>query len=71
MVRIVPQRHKDLESPRQDVVLNNRDPARVTVLVPKPFEDPLRSMPLLPRPTLILQQDLVDDPDKGVELRTC
>src|SRR6185369_15845244 len=43
----------------------------VAVLVAKPFEDPFRGMPLLPRPTLILQQDLVDDPDKWVELRTC
>src|SRR5258708_1566853 len=73
MARIVPQRHEDLtmpQPPRQHVVLNNGDPARVTLLVAKPFEDPLRRMPLLPRPPLILQQDLIDDPGKRVELRT-
>src|SRR5882757_7774427 len=73
MARIVPQRHEDLAMPpppRQHVVLNNGDPAAVTVLIAKPFEDPLRGMPLLPRPPLILQQDLIDDPGKRVELRT-
>jgi hypothetical protein len=40
------------------------------VLVAKSFEDPLRGMPLLPRPTLILQQDPLDDPGERVELRT-
>src|SRR6202035_3861690 len=30
----------------------------------------LRGMPLLPRPTLILQQDPLDDPGERVELRT-
>jgi len=73
MARIVPQRHEDLalpQPPRQHVVLNDSDPARVAVLVAKPFEDPLRGVPLLPRPTLILQQDPVDDPGEWVELRT-
>src|SRR5258705_9534401 len=73
MARIVPQRHADLalpQPPRQHVVLNDSDPARVAVLVAKPFEDPLRGVPLLPRPTLILQQDPVDDPGEWVELRT-
>ena len=58
MARIVPQRHEHLampQPPRQHVVLNDGDPARVAVLVAKPFEDPLRGMPLLPRPTLIRQ----------------
>src|SRR4029077_20897774 len=74
MARIVPQRHKHLAVPQPvhpHVIPNNGDPTAVAVLVAKPFEDPFRGMPLLPRPTLILQQDLVDDPDKGVELRTC
>src|SRR6266567_660229 len=73
MTRIVPQRYEDLELPlpaRQHVVLNNGDPAGIAVLVAKPFEDPLRGMPLLPRPTLILRQDTVDDPGERVELRT-
>src|SRR6266700_1288938 len=71
--RIVPQRYEELELPqpaRQHVVLNNGDPAGIVVLVAKPFEDPLRGMPLLPRPTLILRQDTVDDPGERVELRT-
>src|SRR6266480_1791725 len=73
MARIVPQRHEDLampQPPRQHVVFHDGDPARVAVLVAKPFEDPLRGMPLLPRPTLILQQDPVDDPGERDELRT-
>ena len=60
MAGIVPQRHEYLAMPqpaRQHVVLNDGDPARVAVLVAKPFEDPLRGMPLLPRPTLIRRQD--------------
>ena len=60
MARIVPQRHEYLampQPPRQHVVLNDGDPAGVAVLVAKPFEDPLRGMPLLPRPTLIRHQD--------------
>src|ERR1700687_3263894 len=73
MAGIVPQRYEDLALPqpaRQHVVFNNGDPAGIAVLVAKPFEDPLRGMPLLPRPTLILRQDTVDDPGERVELRT-
>src|ERR1700736_4648874 len=73
MARIVTQRHEYLampQPPRQHVVFHNGDPAGVAVLVAKPFEDPLRGMPLLPRPTLILQQDPLDDPGERVELRT-
>jgi hypothetical protein len=40
------------------------------VLVAEPFEDPLRRMPLLPRPPLILQQDLVDDTGERIQLGT-
>src|SRR5438270_4007563 len=73
MAGIMPQRHEDLELPqsaRQHVVLNNGDPAGIAVLVAKPLEDPLRGVPLLPRPALILRQDTVDDPGERVELRT-
>src|SRR5271166_3569262 len=73
MARIVPQRYKDLALPqpaRQYVVLNKGDPAGIAMLVAKPFEDPLRGMPLRPRPALILRQDTVDDPGEWVELRT-
>jgi hypothetical protein len=72
MARIVPQRHEYLtmpQPPRQHVVLNDGDPATVAVLVAKPFEDPLRGMPLLPRPPLIRQQNPVDNADERVELR--
>src|SRR5207302_4942761 len=54
----------------QHVVFHNGDPASVAVFVAKPLEEPLRGVPLLPRSTLILQQDLVDDPGERVELRT-
>ena len=73
MARIVPQRHEHLampQPPRQHVVLNDGDPAGVAVLVAKPFEDPLRGMPLLLRSSFIRRQDRVDDPGKRVELRT-
>src|SRR5271165_3957835 len=73
MAGIMPQRYEDLELPqsaRQHVVLNNGDPAGIAVLVAKPLEDPLRGMPLLPRPALILRQDTVDDPGERIQLRT-
>ena len=73
MAGIMPQRYEGLELPqsaRQHIVLNNGDPAGIAVLVAKPLEDPLRGMPLLPRPALILRQDTVDDPGERVELRT-
>ena len=73
MAWIVPQRHEHLAMPqpsRQHVVLNDGDPADIAVLVAKPFEDPLRGMPLLSRPTFIRHQDLVDDPGKRIQLRT-
>src|SRR3984957_328652 len=58
------------QTARQHVVLNNGDPATVAVLVAKPLKNPLRGMPLLPRPALIRRQDTVDDPGERVELRT-
>ena len=47
------------------------NPASVAVLVAKPFEDPLRGMPLFLRPTLIRRQNSVDDPGERVQLRPC
>ena len=70
---IVPQRHKHLavlQPVRPRVVPNNGDPAAIAVLVTKPFEDPLRGVPLLLRPPFIRSQDRRDDPDKRVQLRT-
>jgi hypothetical protein len=73
MARIVPQRHKHLAMPqpsREHIVLNDGDPARVAVLVAKPFENPLRGVPLLLRSSFIRRQDRVDDPGKRIQLRT-
>jgi hypothetical protein len=64
---IVPQRHKHLavlQPVHPHVVPDNGDPAAVAVLVTKPFEDPLRRVPLLPRASLIRCQDRLDDPNK-------
>ena len=72
MPRIVPQRHKHLPLPltaRQHVILHDRQPADVAVLVAQTLEYPLRRVPLLRRPALILFQDPVDDPDKRIQLR--
>jgi len=68
----VPQRHEHLAVPqpvRPNIVLYDGDPATVAVLVAKPFEDPLRGMPLFLRPTLILGQDGVDNPGERIQLR--
>ena len=72
MAGIVPQRHEYFAMPqtaRQHVVLTMVIP-RVAVLVAKPFENPLRGVPLLSRPTFIRRQDPVDDPGKRIQLRT-
>jgi hypothetical protein len=76
MARIVPQWHQHLAMPqplRPHVVLDDGNPAGIAVLVAKPFEDPLRGMPLLSRPTLIRRQDLVgplssDDPGQNEDI---
>jgi hypothetical protein len=51
MARIVPQWHKHLAMPQQPlrphVVLDDGNSAGMAVLVAKPFEHPLRGMPLL------------------------
>ncbi len=46
------------------------DPADIAVLVAKPFENPLRGVPLLSRPTFIRRQYPVDDPGIRIQLRT-
>ncbi len=63
--RLVSQRHEHLTlplAPLVHVVLYDRDPAGISVLVAQPFEDPLRGMLLLGRLTLIVLQNSVDDP---------
>ena len=70
--RIVSQRHEHLAltlAPLVHVVLYDRDPAGISVLVPQPLEDPLRGMLLLGRLTLIFLQDPVNDPDEWIQLR--
>jgi hypothetical protein len=72
VTRIVPQRHEHLLLPPAalvHVVLHDRDPAGITVLVAQPLEDPLRGVPLLRRPSFIFLQDAVDDPDERIQLR--
>src|ERR1700756_3049253 len=49
MARIMPQWHEHLAMPqplRPHVVFNDGDPTGIAVLVAKPFENPLRGMPL-------------------------
>ena len=53
-----------------NIVLHDRQPAAVAVLVPKPLEDPLRRVPLLRRTALIVLKDPVDDPDERIQLRS-
>src|SRR5208282_3448519 len=68
----VPQRHEHLTLPLAalvHVVLYDRDPAGISVLVPQPLEDPLRGMLLLGWLPLIFLQDPVDDPDEWIQLR--
>ena len=53
---------------RQHGLLHDGQTAHVTVFVAQTLEDPLRRVPLLPRPFAILFQDLIDDPYKRVQL---
>src|ERR1019366_6488480 len=72
--RLVSQRHEHLAlplAPLVHVVLYDRDPAGISVLVSQPLEDSLRGMLLLGRLTLIFLQDPVDDPDERIQFRPC
>ena len=69
--RVVAQRHEHLALPLPPlvhVVLYDRDPAGISVLVSQPLEDPLRGMLLLGRLTLIFLQDPVNDPEERIQL---
>ena len=48
--------------------LYDRDPALISMLSAQPLENPFRRVLLFRRPTLILLQNPLDDPDKRVEL---
>src|SRR3954466_12994275 len=52
----------------QNIVLHDRQPAGITVLVTQALKDPLRRVPLLRRTALVLLQDLIDDRHKSIQL---
>jgi len=64
----MPRRHEHIPlslSLRQHVILDDRQAGAVAVLVAQTLEDPLRRVPLLPRPALTLFQDPVAVPVSG------
>jgi hypothetical protein len=70
--RIVSQRHEHLAHPLPPlvhVVLYDRDPASISMLVSQPLEDPFGGMLLLRRLTLIVFQDPINDPEERIQLR--
>ncbi len=70
--RLMAQRHEHLPLPQPalvHVLLHHRQPASVAVLIPKPFEDPLRGVPLLRRTAMVVLKDPVDHANKRVQLR--
>jgi hypothetical protein len=72
MARRVCQRHEHLPRPPlllTDIVGDNGDAAGEAVLITQPLENPLRRVPLLPDPSLILFENLVDDRDERIQLR--
>jgi hypothetical protein len=71
MPGVVPEQHKHLAlvlTAHQNIVLHDRQPAGIAVLIAQTLENPLRCVPLLRRTALILVQDLVNDPHKKVQL---
>ena len=75
MTRWVMQRHEGLSHrlpTGPDIILHDRIPAREPVLVPQPFENPVRRVPLLDRHVRrpVRLQDRIDDPGEPVQLRT-
>src|SRR3954466_15349643 len=71
MPGVVPQRHQYLPLTLpggMHVVLHDRQAATIGVLVPQALKEPLRGVPLLRWTALILVQDLVNDPDKRIQL---
>jgi len=73
MTRRMRQRHEHLPHPSlllADVVGDDRQFAREAMFVAQPLEDPLRRMPLLLQLAPVVLQDLVDDRDERVELRS-
>ena len=70
--RVMTQRHEHFAhplTPTQHIVLDDGDPTSEAVLVAQTLEDPFRGMTLLGRAEFVVLQDLVDDPDKPIQLR--
>jgi hypothetical protein len=71
MARLVPQRHEYLAlslATIVNVVLHDRHPAAIAILVAQPLEDPLRCMKLLRMARPVSFQDLIDDRGKRIQL---
>src|SRR5271163_3558840 len=72
VTRLVSQRHEHLAlplAPLVHVVLYDRGPADIAVLVAQSLEDPLRGVLLLGRLTLIFLQDPINDPEERIQPR--
>ena len=52
-----------------DIILDDGDAALKTMLLAQPLVDALGRVPLLPRPSLVLFQDRIDEAGLGAELR--
>ena len=52
------------------IIGDDRDPARIAVLVTQPLENPLARMTLLLQPALVLLENLIDHRRKRIQLRT-
>jgi hypothetical protein len=71
--RRVRERHEHLPRPPlllPDVVGDDGDAAGEPVLVSQPLVDPLRRVTLLLQLAFVVFQDLVDDADERIELRS-
>ena len=72
VTRRMSERHEDLARARArqpHIILHHRVAAGEAVLIPQPFENPLRRMPLLRRRRLVGLQDRVDHREQRPELR--
>jgi hypothetical protein len=71
LARRMGQRHKHLPGAElfaTNIVLHDRVAAREPVFFLQPLEDPLRRMPLLNRPLLVIAQNGIDDTQPRAEL---
>jgi len=67
------QWHEDLLGPAfacTDIIRDDRHAAFQTMLVAKPLENPFCRVALFVAARLIVLDDCIDDPGKGIELRT-